>query len=378
MTEPTNVHLGRILVVDDNPVNIAIVEKILCHDGYTRVDSTTNPLEVTERYRRDDYDLILLDVHMPEMSGIEVLAELRQQHPGDYLPVLILTADHTEETRNQCLAGGAKDFIGKPFDRTEVCLRVRNILEVRLLHKAVLRQNEELEDKVRERTRQLHEAQVKLIQCLGKAAEYRDNETGMHVIRMSQSCAILAKEMGLSDEECELIQRASPMHDIGKIAIPDDVLLKPGDLEGREWETMKTHAEVGAEILGGYDTELMQVAAKIALTHHERWDGRGYPDGLRGREIPLYTRIVSVCDVFDALTSKRPYKPAWSHEEAMEYLWKQSGHYFDPEVVSAFARVLDKVVALRQSYPDNPVAPLPDHRNYFGEADHSLGSHPNL
>ena len=347
-----DVHQGKVLIVDDNPVNIAIVEKILIHDGYKNLISTTDPLAVSSLYRDNDIDLILLDVHMPVMNGLEVMARLQQEYADDYLPILILTADHSEETRNQCLAGGAKDFIGKPFDRVEVCLRVRNILDVRLLHKAALQHNVLLEAKVKERTKQLYEAQVKLIQCLGKAAEYRDNETGMHVIRMSQSCAILAREMGLSEDQCELILRASPMHDFGKIAIPDEVLLKPGGLEGSEWETMKSHAEVGAEILSGYDTELMQVAAQIARTHHERWDGGGYPSGLSGEEIPLYTRIVSVCDVFDALTSERPYKQAWSVSRAMDFLRDNSGSQFDPRVVDNFSQVLDQVVALRQSYPD--------------------------
>lgn len=346
------VHSGSILVVDDNPVNIAIVEKILSHDGYRHVHSTTNPLDVTALYLEHDYDLILLDVHMPEISGIEVMERLAKEFPTDYLPILILTADHSNETRNECLAGGAKDFIGKPFDKAEVLLRVQNILEVRLLHKAVLRQNLVLEDKVRERTQQLYEAQVKLIQCLGKAAEYRDNETGMHVVRMSKSCAILAKQMGLSQEECEMILQASPMHDIGKIAIPDDVLLKPGKLEGKEWDRMKTHAEVGAEILEGYDTQLMQTAALIARTHHEKWDGSGYPEGLQGEEIPLYTRIVSVCDVFDALTSTRPYKDAWSPDSALQYLRDNAGLHFDPRVVNEFTFVVSDVLRLREAYPD--------------------------
>lgn len=353
MTVRDDVHNGRILIVDDNPVNIAIVEKILSHEGYRRIDATTNPVQVADLYRDNDYDLLLLDVHMPEMTGFDVMAQLSREYPGDYLPILILTADHSEQTRNQCLASGAKDFIGKPFDRAEVLLRVRNILEVRMLHKAVLNHNALLEQKVRERTEQLYQAQVKLIECLGKAAEYRDNETGMHVIRMSHASALLGKAMGLGEDECEVILQASPMHDIGKIAIPDEVLLKPGGLEAKEWETMKTHAEVGAEILGDYDTQLMQVAAQIARTHHERWDGQGYPQGLKGEEIPLYTRIVTVCDVFDALTSARPYKSAWSAEDAMAYLQENSGSHFDPRVVSHFADILQDVVALRETYPDH-------------------------
>ncbi len=352
MTARDDVHNGRILVVDDNPVNIAIVEKILNHEGYRHVDAVTDPTQVSRLYRESHYDLILLDVHMPEMSGLDVMAQLTRDNPEDYLPILILTADHSDETRNLCLASGAKDFIGKPFDRVEVLLRVRNILEVRLLHKAVINHNAQLEHRVRERTQQLYEAQVKVIECLGKAAEYRDNETGMHVIRMSHASAMLGKAMGLSESECEIILQASPMHDIGKIAIPDEVLLKPGHLEGQEWETMKTHAEVGAEILGDYDSQLMQVASLIARTHHERWDGEGYPQGLKGEEIPLYTRIVSVCDVFDALTSTRPYKNAWSVADAMAYLHENSGSHFDPRVVEHFVDIIEDVVSLRENYPD--------------------------
>lgn len=352
MPELSDVHVGRILIVDDNPVNIALIKKILSNEGYSQIEATCKPVKVAQMYNKAPYDLVLLDVHMPEMNGLEVLAKLREEHPKDYLPVVMLTADDNDETRNQCLAAGAKDFISKPFDRTEVALRVRNIMESRFLHKALKYQNRELEERVKERTQQLYEAQSKVIEVLGKAAEYRDNETGMHVVRMSQSCAIVARELGLSDAECDLILRASPMHDIGKIAIPDEVLLKPGILDSGEWETMKTHSAVGAEILGGYDSELMRVAAEIARTHHERWDGHGYPAGLKGEQIPLYTRVVSVCDVFDALTSERPYKKAWSVKEAMDYLYAHAGSQFDPVVVESFGRVLDRVIALRYRFPD--------------------------
>lgn len=348
------VHQGSVLIVDDNAVNIVIVEKILRQDGFTDIRSTTDGRRVRDLYRQHRFDVILLDVHMPEMNGFEVMAELQADNPDDYLPVLILTADHSPDTRHLALASGAKDFISKPFERVEVLFRVRNMIEVRMLHKAVLEANERLEQKVRERTQQLYDAQVKLIECLGKAAEYRDNETGMHVLRMSHASALLARRMGLSEEECEIILHASPMHDIGKIAIPDEVLLKPGKLEGKEWHTMQSHAEVGAEILGGYDTQLMEVAAVIARTHHERWDGTGYPQGLRGEQIPLYTRIVSVCDVFDALTSNRPYKTAWSVSRALAYLQDHSGSQFDPQVVQEFVQIIDQVLAIRNQFPDTP------------------------
>jgi putative two-component system response regulator len=350
-----DIYAASILIVDDNPVNIAVVEAILSKDGYSHVQSTTNPLEVIRRYREYQYDLILLDVHMPELSGIELMQRMVDAFPDDYLPIIVLTADYTTETRTQCLSGGAKDFIGKPFDKVEVLLRVRNILSVCMLNKAAQRQNIVLEERVRERTRQLNEAQIKLIQCLGKAAEYRDNETGMHVVRMSKSCERLARQMGLSEAECELILQASPMHDIGKIAIPDKVLLKKGRFDKSEWQIMKTHTEAGAEILGGYDSQLMQVASQIALTHHEKWDGSGYPKGLQGEEIPLYSRIVAVCDVFDALTSSRPYKKAWSVKAALEYLREQSGQHFEPKVVDAFIQIVDEVVLLQAEFVDEPV-----------------------
>ncbi|MBB3167202.1 HD domain-containing phosphohydrolase [Simiduia aestuariiviva] len=346
------VHQGRILIVDDNSVNIVIVEKILRQDGFVHIDSTTDAKAVREMYLEHHYDAILLDVHMPEMNGFEVMEQLLEDHPNDYLPILVLTADHSPETRHLALSSGAKDFISKPFERVEVLFRVRNLVEVRMLHKSLLESREHLEQKVRERTRQLYEAQIKLIECLGKAAEYRDTDTGMHVVRMSHASALLARQMGLSEEECEIILHASPMHDIGKIAIPDDVLLKQGKLDSKEWQTMKTHAEVGAEILGHYDSRLMEVAAIIAKTHHERWDGKGYPQGLKGEEIPLYTRIVSVCDVFDALTSNRPYKVAWPVAKALDYLKDNSGTQFDPQVVQEFVAILDQVLDIRQQFPD--------------------------
>lgn len=347
-----NVHQGSILIVDDNAVNIVIVEKILRQDGFSNIHSTTDAKLVRDLYQQHHFDVILLDVHMPEMNGFEVMAQLLHDNPEDYLPILMLTADHTPETRHLALSSGAKDFISKPFERVEVLFRVRNLVEVRMLHKEVLGANEHLEQKVRERTRQLYEAQIKLIECLGKAAEYRDNQTGMHVIRMSQASALLARQMGLSEDECEIILHASPMHDIGKIAIPDEVLLKPGKLIGKEWTTMQSHTSVGAEILGSYDSRLMEVASIIAKTHHERWDGQGYPQGLKGEEIPLYTRIVSVCDVFDALTSQRPYKVAWPVAKAMEYLQEHSGSQFDPGVVREFVTIIDQVLEVCQKFPD--------------------------
>lgn len=347
------IHRASILIVDDNPVNVTLMRKILENDGYSDIASTTDPVEVRGLYREKLFDLILLDIHMPELSGFDVMAQLKQDFPKDYLPILVLSADQSEDARHLALSSGAKDFINKPFERLEVLLRVRNILEVRLLHKEVLGQNQQLEERVKERTKQLYDTQVNLIRCLGKAAEYRDNETGMHVIRMSETSAILARQLGLDEHECEIIRHASPMHDIGKIAIPDSILLKQGKLTEEEWAVMKSHAELGAEILSDQDSELLGTAALLARTHHERWDGSGYPNGLRGEEIPLLTRIVTVCDVFDALTSERPYKHAWTVEQALIYMKDKAGEAFDPHVVENFEKILPQVLEIRSIYSDD-------------------------
>ena len=346
------IHAGHILIVDDNPVNLQVVQKILSNDGYINIDTTTDPSLVRDMYRSNMYDLILLDIHMPQMSGFDVMAQLQCDYPGDYLPILILTADQSEDVRNIALSSGAKDFINKPFERLEVILRVRNILEVRLLHKEVIKDKHELERRVMERTQQLFDIQVNLIRCLGKAAEYRDNETGMHVIRISETSACLARQMGLSEKECEIIRHASPMHDIGKIAIPDRVLLKSGHLTESEWEVMKTHAEIGAEILAGQESELLSAAALLASSHHEKWDGSGYPLGLKGEDIPLFARIVTICDVFDALLSHRPYKQPWTVTDTVDYIHDNSGVIFDPQVVNHFDQVLGDLLTIRAKYPD--------------------------
>jgi len=347
------IHDAAILVVDDKPVNLQIVRKILEKDGYTNIDTTVDPTQVLPLYDSSKYDLILLDIHMPVLNGFQVMEMLRDAHSDDYLPILVLTADEDEETRHMALSSGARDFVKKPFDRVEVLLRSRNLIEVTMLYKEQRRSNIVLEEKVRERTKELYDSQVKLIQCLGKAAEYKDTDTGMHVVRISKTCAIVAQALGLGEKEVEMIKHASPMHDVGKIGIPDRVLLKPGKLDGEDWEIMKNHTLLGANILAGAKSELVQVASNIARTHHEKWDGSGYPNGLKGEGIPLYTRIVSVCDVFDALVSRRPYKKAWSHESAMEFVQGQSGLSFDPKVVDCFESVLPEILQINEQYPDH-------------------------
>ncbi|HAG93074.1 MAG: two-component system response regulator [Pseudomonadales bacterium] len=347
-------HRSKILLVDDDATSLQILQVILKRDGYHNVTALDDPTRVALEYGQHAYDLIALDIHMPVMNGFDVMAALSDSFAGEFIPIVVLTADEDHYTRDLALASGARDFIQKPFNHREVLLRFRNLLETVHLQKALRHQNELLEEKVQQRTRQLHYSQVKLIECLGRAAEFKDNETGAHVMRISKMTGIVARALGLQPRDVELVEQASPMHDIGKIGIPDRVLLKPGKLEGEEWSTMQTHVSLGAHILSGdhNDSELLRVAAEIALNHHERWDGTGYPNGLKGEEIPLFTRITSVCDVFDALTSRRPYKAPWPVEEAIKFIDDQGGRAFDPTIVACFKSQLHKLLAVKEAFPD--------------------------
>ncbi|MBV1877933.1 MAG: response regulator [Pseudomonadales bacterium] len=350
---------AKILIVDDNLTDIMIASELLSKGGYCDIHSTADPTKAKALYQRLDPDILLLDIHMPKLSGFNIMTQLIQDYPNQYLPILILTADHRDDIGTIALGSGAQDFVTKPFNSTELLLRVGNIAEIHMLHRELQNQNLLLEAKVQHRTEEIHQSRVKLIACLARAAEYKDNETGMHVTRISESSRIIAKRMGLSKKWIDIIALASPMHDVGKIGIPDKVLLKPGKLVGEEWEIMKSHAELGAKILDFSDSELLNAAASIAKTHHERWDGQGYPDGLAGNEIPLLTRIVSVCDVFDALTSQRPYKEAWSAKRSLAYLRDNAGKQFDPLVVDEFVQALPQVLELRTLNPDPPDSSAP-------------------
>ncbi|PCJ29891.1 MAG: two-component system response regulator [Gammaproteobacteria bacterium] len=354
MQTEINTKAANILIVDDQIVNIKLLEKILKQDGYENVFSTIDSREAVPLFLEHNIDILLLDIRMPHLDGFEVMALLNEAITDDYLPILVLTAELTKDTRVRSLEIGAKDFLTKPFDRLEVLQRIHNILEVRLLHTQLRNQNEILEQKVKLRTAEIERSRYEVIERLGQAAEYKDNETGNHIIRMSQYSRLLAIAKGLPDSEVELIFLAAPMHDIGKIAIPDYVLLKPGKLNAEEWEIMKTHVIRGYELLSGSDdVPLMKTARNIALTHHEKWDGSGYPYGISGEEIPLEGRICAICDVFDALTSERPYKKAWSVEEAMILINKESGHHFDPELVPLFESILADVLIYKQKHNDN-------------------------
>jgi putative two-component system response regulator len=338
MSQRTFKH-ARILVVDDEPGNVELLRRVLDRAGFRKVDSTNDPREVATLYVQTRPDLILLDLHMPHMDGLAVMDQLNEIIEASYLPILMLTGDVTPEARREALLHGAKDFVNKPFNPDEVLLRIRTLLETRFLYLQIQSQNQLLEAKVRERTRELESAQIEIIERLARAAEFRDDNTGQHTERVGQMAGLLARELGLPDSQISLMQRAAPLHDVGKIGIPDAILLKLGKLTSAEFELVKTHTTIGARILSGSRFALLRLAEEIAFNHHERWDGGGYA-GLVGDDIPLSGRIVSVADVFDALTQKRPYKPAWPVDEAIAEIVRQRGQQFDPDVVDAFLRIV--------------------------------------
>jgi putative two-component system response regulator len=348
----------RILVVDDDPATVRLLERLLKQWGYSDVLALSDAREVRSTVEEVAPDLLLLDLHMPYRSGFDVMRELGAALGGATpLPVLVLTTDTSTDATHEALALGASDFVTKPFGHEEVRLRVRNLLQTRLLQLQAKAHRDLLEDRVRQRTAQLEKARLELLQRLAIAGEYRDHETDQHAQRIGHTAGLLASALGLGPREVARILHAAALHDIGKIAIPDAILLKPRRLTSQEFETVKTHASVGARILGGSQTGLLRVAAEIAATHHERWDGRGYPDGLAGDAIPLSGRIVAVADVFDALTHKRPYKQAWSVEEAATEIAKQSGQQFDPAVVAAFHTLDHAALVGNGSNPTPPAEP---------------------
>ena len=331
-----------VLVVDDTPENIDILVGIL-KDDY-EVVAALNGLAAIKLIQSGTLpDIVLLDVMMPKMDGYQVCQILKKDYTTRHIPVIFVTAKVEIEDELKGFALGAADYIFKPFSPPVIKARIKT-------HLALCNQNRELERKVVQRTVQLNETRLQVIQRLGRAAEYKDNETGMHVLRMSHYSRVLALATGMNEEEADLLLNAAPMHDIGKIGIPDRIILKPGKLDADEWEIMKTHCEIGAEIIGDDSCDLLEMAKLVALTHHERWDGTGYPKGLKADEIPRVGRIVAIADVFDALTSKRPYKEAWSIEDATEVIKKDAGTHFDPYLVSLFVNILPEVLKIKERY----------------------------
>jgi putative two-component system response regulator len=343
---------ARILIVDDEPSNLKLLDKMLSSQGYTQLTLVQDPRQVSTRYREARPDLILLDINMPYLDGYQVMAQLKALNDPLLPPIVVLTAQHGRDYLLRALAGGARDFVGKPFERLELLMRVKNLIDVHLAHRLVYDQKSVLEEMVQARTEELRRTRLQVVRHLGRAAEYRDNETGLHIVRMSQVSALLARSMGWTEDMCELMLHASPMHDIGKIGIPDAILLKPGRLTPDEFEVMKTHTTMGADMMSGNESELLNLARTIAQTHHEKWDGTGYPKGLAGEDIPLAGRIVAVADVFDALTSSRPYKKPWPVEQAVAFVKENAGRHFDPTVVTHFELRLTEILAILESNAD--------------------------
>ncbi len=334
---PDRITGAGILIVDDQPANVLALEGLLEVSDFRNLFSTTKPSEVVDLCTQRAPDLVILDLHMPGMDGFEILGRLTPWTRGSTrLPVLVMTADISQEARRRALELGAKDFLTKPFDPAETILRITNLLETRLLQLDLRNHTRELEREVRERTVELEGSRLEVLERLAFAAEYRDDETRDHTERIGRASALTARELGLPEATVGLIRRAAPLHDIGKLAVPDSILLKPGRLSPEEFEVMKSHVTIGAEILGGGRSALMQLGAEIALTHHERWDGSGYGSGLHGDYIPISGRIVAVADSFDALTHSRPYKEAWPLADAVAKIRGLSGDHFDPHVVEAF------------------------------------------
>jgi response regulator RpfG family c-di-GMP phosphodiesterase len=340
MTVSRSFKNARLLIVDDEDANIEILQRILTRAGFSRVVSSNDSRQAAALYVEHRPDMILLDLHMPHMDGLEVMDQLNEIAEASYLPILILSGDLTPEARREALSRGAKDFVNKPFQPDELLLRIKTQLETRFLYIQIQSQNQLLEMKVRERTRELVEAQIEIIQRLAIAAEFRDDNTGQHTHRVGQMSALLAKQLGLPDSQVALIRRAAEMHDVGKIGVPDAILMKMGKLTPEEFDVVKTHTVIGARILSGGKFPLLRLAEEIAFSHHERWNGEGYAY-IRGADIPLAGRIVAVADVFDALTQQRPYKPAWPVAEAIAEIDVQRARQFDPDVVDAFLRVIE-------------------------------------
>ncbi|MFZ5828466.1 MAG: HD domain-containing phosphohydrolase [Planctomycetota bacterium] len=365
---------ARVMIVDDEPINIKAVRKHLANAGYRHFVETTRAGQVHDVIQQSEPDVVLLDIEMPEKSGLEVLSEIRSDSRFSHVPVIILTASEDRQTMLDALERGATDFLTKPVEPLELLPRVRNSLVVKSHHDHLRDYARRLQQEVHRRTAELAASRLELIHCLARAAEYRDNDTGRHVIRVGRYVGIIARELGLDEPTVELLEHAAPLHDTGKIGVPDAILLKPGKLDEDEFGVMqkhctfgkrtfelmspeesrliRTHTRVGENLMTLGNSPILAVAARIALTHHEKWDGSGYPLGLSGEDIPLEGRITAVADVFDALSSARPYKPPFPLEKCFQIMEDGRGEHFDPCVLDAFFARRAEVVQVRISFAD--------------------------
>ncbi len=330
---------STILIVDDDVVNQHLFTVILEEEGYL-AEGVGSGEEALERVAIQAPDIILLDVMMPGINGFEVARKLKENRKSESIPIIMITSLHDRKSRERGLLQGVEEFITKPINPKELKMRVRNLLRLKLANDILTNHNAVLEEEVRRRSKELFTSFEEALHMLMRATEHRDGETGAHVQRISHYTRALATFLGMDWQYCDTIFLASPMHDIGKIGIPDQILLKPGELKPHEWEVMQTHTTIGAEILAGGSSPYMQMGQEIALSHHERWDGRGYPHKLAGEDIPLSARMMSICDVYDALRSKRPYKPGYDHTEAIDIIRdgdeRVKSSHFDPGIMDTF------------------------------------------
>ncbi len=354
----------RFLIVDDESMNLKVLEGLLKGLGHQAVPANSGKEAMS--LLDESIDIVLLDVMMPDMDGFEVAAAIRERKEFRELPIVMVTALSSKSDRLKAVEAGANDFITKPLDKTELRVRATSLLRMKEARDEVKRYQHDLEEMVRVRTEALElafenlrelqqatqEAHLDTVRRLAIAAEYRDEDTARHIERMSRFSALLAEKYGLAPEEVETVRHAAPMHDVGKIGIPDAILLKPAKLDKDEWETMKSHTTIGGRILDESDSELLQAGRVIALSHHEKWDGSGYPNGLSGEDIPLYGRICAVADVFDALTTVRPYKEAFSVEKTLDIMKEGRGSHFEPKVFDLFMENMDAVLEIKERFSD--------------------------
>ena len=369
-----SIRAAKIMIIDDEQLVIKVVKRYLSADGYANFVTVSDSKTAIDKIHEEQPDVILSDINMPDVTGLDIL-RTRQKSPSlTSIPVLILSASSEQEVKREALELGATDFLAKPVDPSDLSLRVQNALIVKSHHDHLATYALELENQVRERTKQLEQSREQVIHCLARAAEYRDNETGEHIIRVGKYCRVIAEELGYPEAYCREIELAAQLHDVGKIGIPDSVLLNPGRLTSEEFEVMKTHCGVGLEIMeplsacdidrvrrhadsGGFimdsvDSPMLQLAASIARSHHEKWDGTGYPAKLAGESIPIEARICCVADVYDALCSERPYKPKFPLKKCLEIMLSERGTRFDPRVLDAFFNRFEQVEEIRQQYDD--------------------------
>lgn len=344
--------MHTVLIVDDSDINLTLIKALVLRLGECTPVLFEHPLRALEWCADHVPDLVIVDYMMPDMDGLAFIRAFRARPEGADIPVLMITANDQRDVRYEALDGGANDFLNKPIDRAEFSARVRNMLALRTSQKYLADRARHLAALVDERTAAIREREKELIVRISRAAEFRDPETGAHIQRMAHYSHLIADALGLPEADRKLILEAAPMHDVGKIGIPDYILLKPGRLTPEEFEIMKGHARLGYELLQGSGSAVLKAGAEIAYAHHEKFDGSGYPNRLAGEAIPLYGRIVAVADVFDALTSQRPYKKAWALEDAASFLHDGAGSHFDPACVDAFLKRWDGAIAIRCRFQD--------------------------